>query len=253
MGSKNKAKEKISPWIPGIIDTIVGSIILRKSQIAHRNRLAVILLDSALETSCRAFLKYKEKINLTDSHKSRNNLMKTIKSKIKDIDEEVWEILDFNYKEIRCDFYHQSASKTITDDAFTDYYETVEFVIDRLLGIKSGQIANSKAQSLSMDKVFEKSSTKEPSLSRLYEVKNNIDKLLIAVSKINPNNVLEVNDFFKKVGESYRLTQKEFTNILARNRGTKKFFYYNKDFKVWQLSGLGDFKLGQIRKEDYNE
>jgi hypothetical protein len=57
----------ISPWLRGIIDTLVGARLISQSAIPHRNRLAVILFDSAFETSCRAYLTHKAKIKLSDS------------------------------------------------------------------------------------------------------------------------------------------------------------------------------------------
>jgi hypothetical protein len=86
----------------------------------------VILIDSAFETACRAFLQHKAKIKLGDSHKHRDNLISTMKSKLKEIDSEVWDNINFYYEEIRCDFYHQSAGKTITETAVLDYRDTVE-------------------------------------------------------------------------------------------------------------------------------
>lgn len=253
MMDKNKDKKRLAPWIPGIIDTMVGARLLRESTIPHRNRLSVILLDSALETAFRAFLKFNIRINLSDAHKRRENLVKTVKDNAKDIDDEVWDIIDFNYTEIRCDFYHQSASKTITDDAFLDYQEAVEFVIDRLLGVRSNQMVKSQALSLSREEPDLKSAVLRKGIPQIHYVTEKMDKILIAVASLSPKNVDEVNEFFKKAGDSLRLTKDEFTNILARNRGTKKFFYHNKELKLWELSGLGEFKLGQLKKENQNE
>jgi DNA-directed RNA polymerase subunit F len=253
MTGKSKKEERMAPWIPGIIDTMVGARLMWKSAIPHRNRLAVILLDSALETAFRAFLKYKEKITLSDAHKRRENLVKTVKAKAKDIDNAVWDILDFNYTEIRCDFYHQSASKTITDDSFLDYQEVVEFVIDRLLGIRSGQMVKSQALSLPEQGPDLKTAVLRHDIPAIHSVTDKTDKVLVAIASLSPKNVDEVNEFFKKAGEPLRLTNKEFTNMLARNSGTKKFFYHNKELKVWELSGMGEFKLGQIKKENYYE
>ena len=241
-----KEQQKLSPWIPGIVDTMVGAKLITQSAIPHRNRLAVILLDSALETACRTFLKYKARIRLTDAHKNRQNLIKTVRSKAKDVDDVVWDILDFNYAEIRCDFYHQSASKTITDDAFEDYQEAVEFVIDRLLGIRSAQMVKSQALTLAREKPELGAVVRREDLPSVHDVDENVEKLLIAVASVSPKKVDDVNEFLRKAGDSLRLSREEFTNILARNSGTKKLFYHNKDLRVWELSGLGEFKLGQL-------
>ena len=68
------SEAKLSPWLHGVIDTLVGAEVLRTSTIPNRNRLAVILIDSAFETACRAFLQHKEKIKLQETHRPRDNL-----------------------------------------------------------------------------------------------------------------------------------------------------------------------------------
>ena len=130
------AADTIKPWLRGIIDTLVGAELLRGSAIPHRNRLAVILIDSGFETACRAFLQYKAKIKLSDSHKHRDALISTMKSKLPDIDANVWDNINYYYEEIRCDFYHESAGKTVIDTSLLDYRDTVEFVIDTAFGMK---------------------------------------------------------------------------------------------------------------------
>src|SRR5262245_890599 len=114
------ADSKPSPWLRGIVDTLVGADVLRTSVIPHRNRLAVILIDSAFETSCRAFLQHKAKVQLSDNHRHRNVLIATMKGKLTLVDDAVWDNINFYYEEIRCDFYHESAGKTITDTTLLD-------------------------------------------------------------------------------------------------------------------------------------
>ena len=127
--------DTMSPWLRGVTDTLVGAELLRASAIPHRNRLAVILIDSAFETACRSYLQHKAKIKLGDTHKHRDNLISAMKSKLGGLDIAAWDSIDFYYEGIRCDFYHQSAGKTITDTALLDYRDPVEFVIDAAFGI----------------------------------------------------------------------------------------------------------------------
>jgi hypothetical protein len=236
----------LPPWLSGIIDSLVGARLILRSGIPHKNRLAVILFDSAFETACRTFLKYKEKMRLDEAHKHRDNLMKLMKAKVKDVEEGVWSSLDFYYNEIRCDFYHVSAGKTITDESMAEYQETVEFVVDKAFGIKSTQIADSTLESiLSIDN---KSNALESSALHLSltDTRDRIEKMLIVIASINPENVKQVNDYFKREGDSTRLKQKDFSNILARNSGSKKLFFFNKGLRRWELSGLGRFKMKQL-------
>jgi hypothetical protein len=240
----------ISPWLRGIVDTLTGAEIMRKSAIPNRNRLAVILIDSAFETACWAFLRHKAKIQLQDSHRQRENLVKTVKAKLHHIDDEVWDNINFYYQDIRCDFYHQSAGKTIPDVTLLDYKDTVEFVIDEAFGIQISALVEAELAKA------EKESSVAPAGAELFgniripEVSGKVNKLLVAVAATAPSDANAVNEFFKREGDPLRLKPPEFRRIVAQNSGSKKYFYYDHDQKVWILSGLGRFKLSQLSKGD---
>ena len=236
----------------GIIDTLVGSDLLRASAIPHRNRLAVILIDSAFETACRAFLQHKAKIKLGDTHKQRENLMSTMKSKLKEIDSEVWDNINFYYEEIRCDFYHQSAGKTITDTTLLDYRDTVEFVIDTAFSTKVRSLVE---QELVAAQTTEAVDVEKPTSERnvsLADIKDRTTKVLVAVASVAPKDVDEVNEFFRREGDALRLKPEEFTTILARNSGSKKLFYYDREARCWKLSKLGRDKMDAASQEGAN-
>jgi hypothetical protein len=239
----------IAPWLRGIIDTLVGARLICQSAIPHRNRLAVILLDSAFETSCRAYLKHKAKITLTDSHKHRENLVSTIKSKLGDIDEPVWENIDYYYMEIRLDFYHQSAGKTITDVQLLEYQEAIEFVISKAFSTRVDEIANNELQQLEKNTGPIIDSVSTTPVIAVRDVGDKVSKILIAVATIHPKTVDEINDFFKKEGDSLRLKKDDFLNVVARHSGSKKLFYYDRQNRSWEISGTGKFKLSQLQGE----
>jgi hypothetical protein len=230
----------------GIIDTLVGAELLRASRIPHRNRLAVILIDSGFETACRAFLQHKAKIRLSDAHKHRDNLIAAMKSKLPTIDPDVWDNINFYYDEIRCDFYHESAGKTITDTALLDYRDTVEFVVDQAFGEDIRRIVESALQDVTAAKptIDEKADFG----IHVTEIDGRVEKVVVAVARVHPERVEELNDFFKREGDSLRLRHPEFTNMLARNDGSKKLFYFDREKKRWTLSALGKFRLNQLRE-----
>lgn len=212
-------EDKIAPWLAGIVDTLVGADLIRQSTIPHRNRLVVVLIDSAFETACRAYLRYKAQIKLTEGHRHRDNLINTVKDKLKGVDDSVWDNIKYYYEEIRCDFYHDSAGKTITDIVLLDYKETVEFIIDTAFDIQTAEIVKSelsKVQSVTLSV----SNNSNVDLDFQWDKLPEVDKLLVAISKIHPKNTTDVNEFFKREGVSLRLHQKDFTNIVARNRGS---------------------------------
>jgi hypothetical protein len=246
------AKNEISPWVRGVVDTLVGAALIRNSTIPTKNRIVVILVDTAFETACRAFLKYRAKIKLDQSHLHRDNLVRTVRSKLTDIDSKVWDNIDYYYTEIRCDFYHQSAGKTLTDTDLLDYQETVEFVIDRAFGIRMADLVKAEIEAVQLAKATTPGGEAEFSI-RFDEIRNDTDKILAGVSQVSPSSVVEINDFFRKQGINFKLKSDEFTNIVARNSGTKKFFFFNKQLRRWELSALGKFRLEKLVKGETDE
>lgn len=240
-------QSRTNPILVGIIDTFVGAELIRQSQIPHRNRLAVILIDSAFETACRAYLQHVCQITLSDAHKHRDTLIKTVKSRLKSIDEQVWKDIHYYYTEIRCDFYHQSAGKTITDVAFLDYRDTVEFVVNEAFGVKIADLVSEEFSKLTAAPI---ATVKEPTHTTLPVslLSNKTDKVLLAVARLSPQSADEVNEFFKQEGETLRLKKDDFVDVVGRHSGSKKFFYFDKSSKRWKLSGLGQFKLSQLLK-----
>jgi hypothetical protein len=230
----------------GIVDTLVGAELLRASAIPHRNRLAVILIDSALETACRAFLQHKHKVKLSDAHKHRDNLIATVKAKLPTIDSDVWANINFYYEEIRCDFYHKSAGKTITDTTLLDYRDTVEFVVEEAFGDSVRRMVELALEEATAPGPAQAAS--EDTGIHVSAATSRVDKVLLAVAHEQPKRVEDVNEFFKREGEGLRLKAPEFTNILARNDGSKKLFYFDRQAKRWTLSGLGKFRLKQLKE-----
>lgn len=240
------AKDTIRPWLVGVVDTLIGAEYLRRSEIPHKNRLAVILIDSAFETACRAYLRNVAKVRLQDSHRGRANLVKAVKAKLKEVDDAVWENIEFYYTEIRNDFYHESAGKTITDVAVRDYRDTIEFVIDAAFDVHVGAMVNPEVDVLIASSGPSGETSQTPKPIRITDLDSPVDKVIVAVGHLSPSKVDAVNDFLKREGDSLRLRSDEFTNMVARNTGSKKFFYHSKETKTWELSGLGQFKLTQL-------
>lgn len=239
-------QKRISPWIAGIVDTLVGARVLLGTNIPHRNRLAVILMDTAFETACRAFLKHKKRVKLTDAHKSRETLIKTTRGNLKDIDDAVWENVAYYYEEIRNDLYHESAGKTITDAALLDYQDTVEFVVGRALDVSVSPMVSAEIERLKQTAALEASQVGAVAAPGLRGISDRISKVVVGVAAVHPSSAEDLNEYFKREGDSLRLKPAEFTNLLARNSGSKRFFYYSKQQKTWQLSAAGQFKLSEI-------
>lgn len=249
MANEVKDTPKVAPWIRGVVDTLAGAKVILATTIPHKNRLAVILYDSAFEIACRAFLQYKEHIKPEDAHRVRENLMKVVKARLKDVDPDVWQIIEFNYQEVRCELYHDSASKTITDEALLDYEDAVLFVIDRALNIKARDLL--AAYSYNKPEVVPASESHfTKTLSSAY---NTVDRLIVAVDAIKPSGYEQLREWFRKAGVPTPIKEQDFTNTMARNRGSKKYFYFNKVTKCWELSGIGVFRLSQLKEGGNDE
>jgi hypothetical protein len=241
---------KQRPWIAGIVDTLVGARVLMRTSIPHKNRLAVILIDSGFETTCRAYLQHVAKVKPTEAHRQRENVVKAVRGLLKSIDGDVWENINFYYTDIRNDLYHQTASKTITDVAMLDYLDAVEFVIDNAFGIGISQLVSDGLDQIDKRlEVEENQDSRAPSYPNVRRVQGEVDKVLVAVAATLPKSVDDVNEYFKREGVSVRLKREAFTNIVARNSGSKKLFYYSKEEKAWKLSALGVFRLGELGEQ----
>lgn len=238
--------KRISPWIAGIVDTLVGARVLLGTSIPHKNRLAVILMDTAFETACRAFLKHKKKIKLTDAHRSRETLVKATRGNLKDIDGAVWDSVNYYYEEIRNDLYHESAGKTITDASLLDYQDTVEFVIGRALDVAIAPMVTAEVEKLKQTSSIDASQAGAVATPGLRGISDRISKVVVGVAAVQPRGAEDLNEYFKREGDSLRLKPEEFTSLVARNSGSKRFFYYSKQQKTWQLSAAGQFKLSEI-------
>lgn len=167
-----------------------------------------------------------------------------MRDKLKGIDPEVWDNINFYYEEIRCDFYHQSAGKTITDTAILDYRDTVEFVIDTAFATKVRPLVEKQLIAAQTAEVVDESVSHEVLGISVADTKDRTTKVLIAVAAMAPKGVEEVNEYFKREGEPLRLKPGEFTTILARNSGSKRLFYFDRESRCWKLSKLGLNKLG---------
>ena len=117
------------------------------------------------------------------------------------------------------------------------------FVIDRAFSLKTADLVQAALGKAMLVGAPERPEEVPISLAG---IATKVDRVLAGVATIKPRNVEELNTFFKKEGVSLRLSRDEFTSIVARNRGSKNFFYFNKDLKRWELSALGRFRLPNV-------
>ncbi len=229
------------PWLRGILESLTAANLIRHTKIEHRNRLIVILLDSALEIAFRSFLKRVKGIHLSEQHKHRENLVKTVKDNTS-FDSKVWDSINYYYEDIRCDLYHSSSDKTVTDLSLNDYVELVEFVIDTLFNIKSREYILKPEEVLVINTIRKE---QEESIY-LSDLKSDLEIFLVGVNRCNPSSFTELNECLKKEGARKRFTSKQFDNCARVNY--RHLFYRDNSTKKWNLSSEGLRKLREVRE-----
>lgn len=229
---------KIKPWIQGLIDNLAGSNLIRTTTIQHRNRLALILLDSALEIAFKNFLEFEKKFNIARvAIKERENLHKIIKKHTK-FDNEVWSRIDFFYK-LRCDLYHEEAEKTLSDSLIEEFHELVEFVIDQLFGIESAKSTPSITDILP---------TKQPIAAGIPvgQIKEKINVLVVAVRESQARSAAEIQEALERLGYRGKMSVGVINDNLKH--WYPHLFYYDKTSGTWKLSAEGERRYDQIRE-----
>lgn len=223
----------VKPWISGIIDNLTTVKLVLETNIEHRNRIALIILDNALEIAFKDYLSKVKKLKIKkEDLQHREQVIKIVKKQTKDVfDEDTWERVDFFY-ELRCDFYHEEASKTITDTKIKEFYDVVEFIVDTFFGIESRNLVGNVDQLF--DAELQKSVARNFSINK---VKEQINLIVIAVGEGNINSAKDVQDFLSQKGARAIPS----VGVINKNLGNwyKHFFYLDKTLKKWMLSDEG--------------
>lgn len=124
------------PWMRGIVDNLYAADLIGQTVLQNRNRIRLILLDTALEVAFKNYLQYELKDNITiDKKLTRQNLEKVMKSKTK-FQDDTWRSVEYFYG-IRCDLYHEHAGKTLMDSDINDFHKLVLYMVNFLFDIPS--------------------------------------------------------------------------------------------------------------------
>lgn len=229
---------KVKPWIPGLIDNLVGSNLIRSTTISHKNRLALIVLDSALEIAFKNFLVFEKKFTIPkDKIKEREQLHRIIKRHTT-FDNEVWSRIDFFYK-LRCDLYHEEAEKTLSDPLIEEFHELVEFSIDQLFGIESRKLV------LPIKDIFPSEEQVKTAIP-INRVKEKINVIVVAVKESQPKSAEEVQETLKRMGYRGSLPVGVINNNLKH--WYPHLFYFDGAARSWKLSDEGARRYDEIRK-----
>jgi len=128
---------KDKPWTVGLYESLIAVDIILKQNLKQKNRICLILLDSALEIGFKEFLvnesnEYYSDKKLKELFEKRNELEKEIKRHI-DIEEKYWKKLRY-YHNLRNKLIHERAV-SISSDEIDNFREVVEIILNKMFGI----------------------------------------------------------------------------------------------------------------------
>jgi len=135
----NTRLAKRKPWTTGLYETIIAVDWILKRRFDQKNRIALVLLDSALEIAFKEYLvnecgtRYGDK-RLSEIFASRIDVHKEIK-KYASFSNNTWQKIE-RYYDLRCQLIHRRATVAIPDKEIADFRRITERVLAKLFRIK---------------------------------------------------------------------------------------------------------------------
>jgi hypothetical protein len=135
-----QANLKISrtkPWTVGLYESMIAVDLISKQDLEQKNRICLILLDSALEIAFKEFLvnesgeKYSDR-RLLALFENRETVQNEVR-KFKTMTEETWKKIGHYYR-LRSKLVHERVSVSISDNELKDYRDIVQSVMTELFG-----------------------------------------------------------------------------------------------------------------------
>ncbi len=137
---KKKTAKNLIPWKQALIDAIkIAEGLMIKEKPQHKNRVAILILDSTVEISLRYYLIYvvadkgsKEQAKVTHFE----DLMKNVKGRSRNqgISDDTWNKIS-NLHRNRDQLYHMAADMTVEDQSVLTFKEAVLDILGKLFDI----------------------------------------------------------------------------------------------------------------------
>lgn len=134
----NKQLVQDKPWVTGLYESIVAVDKISRSNLTQKDRICLILLDSALEIGFKEYLvhesggTYHDK-DLQALFKTRDSIQKEVERHLQ-LGPEIWKKVDFYYW-IRCDFIHKRADVGVSHKQVGKYRDIVEELFGKMFGL----------------------------------------------------------------------------------------------------------------------
>jgi len=135
-----KANESITsqkPWTSGLQDSIIAADSVSNLTLSHKNRIALIVIDSTLEIGYKEYLVNEHNMGITNFKKiadNRSEIQKEVFNKINVSPADQKKIN--HYYRLRCDLIHQRATPNISDPEIQDYRKIVEDLLNKMFGLQ---------------------------------------------------------------------------------------------------------------------
>lgn len=136
-----RTKNDLTPWKQALVDSIkIVDGLMMKEKPNHKNRIAVLILDSTVEISLRDYLKYTvgDENSKKESKTSHfDELVKNVKGRSKNqgIEVHTWDKIA-NLHRVRDQLYHEAAEMTVEDKTVLTFKSAVMDLLGKLNGIK---------------------------------------------------------------------------------------------------------------------
>lgn len=127
------------PWVVGLLDSLAAQEIIGRQRLATRNRISLIILDSAFEIALKEFVVHTEGLNrggktLEELFKQRSGVLKVVKQKI-NFNPSVLSRIDHYYL-LRNKLIHERATVDITDGDIENFRAAVVECLEALFGLR---------------------------------------------------------------------------------------------------------------------
>lgn len=136
----NEEVARSKPWTRGLYESIAAAdLIARQARLQEKNRICLIILDSALEIAFKEYLvnesgqRYSDR-RIHDIFQDRQQVCNEVRNHVT-LSATLWRKMDFYY-DLRCKLVHERATVGISDEQVEDYRSVVEQVLNRLFGLK---------------------------------------------------------------------------------------------------------------------
>jgi histidine kinase/DNA gyrase B/HSP90-like ATPase len=135
--AKNAKVVKQKPWTAGLQDSLVAVDILTKIDLAQKNRISLILIDSTLEIAYKEYLVNEQGIGIGKFKTIAENRTEVQKEILKTITIPAASVKKIDhYYRLRCDLIHQRTTPNVSDKDVSEYRIIVQNLLTKMFGLK---------------------------------------------------------------------------------------------------------------------